>query len=221
LGTGKASLWHVLQAVWALTFTVAAQAGTINSHVTTAAGDPLMAAVVTVTPMGQTTIQAKPGTKAVMVQEGKQFVPFVLPVQVGTTVEFPNHDPFRHQVYSFSPAKTFELKLYGGSVVSTVVFDKEGIVPLGCNIHDNMLAYIYVVGTPYFSATDQGGEGKVTQLPPGTYTVKAWHPNQKAGQDETRTVEVTATSNTDISIKVDLKHGRTQRKPGAADETYN
>ncbi len=221
MGTGKAILWRVLPAVWALTFAAACQAGTINAHVTTSEGEPLTAAVVTAMPMGQTALQAKAGTKAVMVQEGKQFVPFVLPVQLGTTVEFPNHDPFRHQVYSFSPAKTFELKLYGGSVVSTVVFDKEGIVPLGCNIHDNMLAYIYVVGTPYFSTTNDAGESKLNQLPAGTYSVKIWHPNQKAGQGETRIVEVTGTGNTDVTVKVELKHGRTQRKPGAVDETYN
>ncbi len=219
--TGKVFFWRALPAIWTLAFTAVAQAGSLNAHVTTPDGEPLLAAVVTATPAGQTSIPAKAGTKAVMIQEGKQFVPFVLPVQIGTTVEFPNHDPFRHQVYSFSPAKTFELKLYGGSAVSPVVFDKEGIVPLGCNIHDNMLAYVYVVGTPYFSATNDTGEGKIGQLPPGSYTVKVWHPNQKAGQPDTRTIDVTATGTADITIPVELKRGRTQRKPGAVDETYN
>ena len=176
--------------------------------------------MVTATPLGQTAaIPAKAGTKAVMLQEGKQFVPFVLPVQIGTSVDFPNRDPFRHQVYSFSPAKTFELKLYGGSVVSTVTFDKEGVVALGCNIHDNMLAYIYVVGTPYFSATEDHGDGKIAQLPAGSYTVKVWHPNLKAGPADAGTIKVGATDSVDLTVPIELKRARTQRKPGAIDET--
>jgi len=170
--------------------------------------------------MGQTSpVLAKPGTKAVMLQEHKQFAPFVLPVQIGTTVAFPNRDDFRHQVYSFSPAKTFELKLYGGSVVSTVTFDKEGAVALGCNIHDNMLAYIYVVGTPYFSATESDGQGKIGQLPAGSYAVKVWHPNQKTGQGDAGTIKVGTNDTVEAAIVIELKRTRTQRKPGAVDET--
>ena len=153
-----------------------------------------------------------------MLQESKMFVPFVLPVQLGTAVQFPNKDPFRHQVYSFSPAKTFELKLYGASDVSTVTFDKEGVVPLGCNIHDNMLAYIYVVGTPYFSTTSAAGESKLAQVPDGTYAVKVWHPNQRGAQAEVGAVKVTNTDTADLTVKVELKRQRGQQKPGAADE---
>ncbi len=201
-----------------LTAPLPAVAGTLAARVVTPDGAPLPAAIVTATPAGQGTRVAKPGTKAVMVQEGKQFQPFVLPVQVGTLVEFPNRDPFRHQVYSFSPAKTFELKLYGSSVVGMATFDKEGIVPLGCNIHDNMLAYIYVVGTPYFAATAESGDSRLDQLPPGDYTVKVWHPNQKAGQGEVGTVKVSATGTAAITVTLDVKRSRTQRKPGAVDE---
>ena len=116
---------------------------------------------------------AKPGTSATMVQEQKEFMPYVLPVQLGTRVDFPNHDPFRHHVYSFSAAKAFELKLYGGGESQSVTFDREGVIALGCNIHDTMLAYIYVVGTPYF-ATTKNGARVLADLPPGAYTVKAW-----------------------------------------------
>ena len=221
LKAGRAHMLRLMPVIWALTFAAASHAGTLNARVATPDGTPLPSAVVTAIPLGQNAIPAKAGTKTVMVQQDKQFMPFVLPIQLGTTVEFPNHDPFRHQVYSFSPAKTFELKLYGGSVVSTVVFDKEGVVPLGCNIHDNMLAYIYVVGTPYFAATENTGEGKINQLPAGSYAIKVWHPNQKAGQGEVGNIEVTATSTADITVQIELKRGRTQRKPGAIDETYN
>ena len=198
----------------------AAYAGTLNMRVTTTDGAPLPLAVVTAVPVGQTSpVPAKPGTKAVMLQEHKQFAPFVLPVQIGTTVAFPNRDDFRHQVYSFSPAKTFELKLYGGSIVSTVTFDKEGAVALGCNIHDNMLAYIYVVGTPYFSATESDGQGKIGQLPAGSYAINVWHPNQKTGQGNAGTIKVGTTDTVEAALVVELKRNRTQRKPGAVDET--
>ena len=205
-------------AAWAFGSAVSATAGTLDAHVMTADGMPLPAAVITATPVGQAATLAKPGTKAIMVQESKSFSPYVLPVQVGTTVQFPNRDPFRHQVYSFSPAKTFELKLYGSSEVGSVTFDKEGVVPLGCNIHDNMLAYIYVVGTPYFTSTPESGVSKIDQMPAGTYAVRVWHPNQKAGQGEAGTIQISASGTTSVTVKLDLKRSRTQRKPGAVDE---
>ena len=87
---------------------------------------------------------------AEMAQKGKQFDPTVLVVPVGTSVGFPNRDTVRHHVYSFSPVKTFELKLYSGVPANPVVFDKIGIAVLGCNIHDAMTAWVVVVDTPYF-----------------------------------------------------------------------
>ncbi len=193
-------------------------AGTLNARVTGSGGAAVSGAIVSASPAGQGVLAAKPGTKATMIQENKQFAPFVLPVQVGTTVDFPNYDPFRHQVYSFSPAKTFELKLYGGSEVGTVTFEKEGAVALGCNIHDNMLAYVYVLGTPYFAAADSGGQAALPNLPAGAYTVKVWHPNQKAGPAIQQDVNVGATGTVDVTLPIELKRDRRQRKPGAIDE---
>lgn len=108
-------------------------------------------------------------------QKNKQFSPFVSVVQVGTSVNFPNKDSVRHHVYSFSPANTFELKLYSGIPAKPVLFDKPGTVILGCNIHDNMLAYIHIVDTPYFGKSDVNGMVKLTDLPNGQHTLKAWH----------------------------------------------
>src|SRR5271170_2337190 len=90
-------------------------------------------------------------------QVDKQFVPYVKPVLVGATVRFPNSDNIRHQVYSFSPAKKFELPLYGGLEATPVIFDKPGVVVLGCNIHDWMIGYIYVSETPFFAKTGPAG----------------------------------------------------------------
>jgi plastocyanin len=121
--------------------------------------------------------------KQVVDQRDKQFVPYVTAVQVGTAVIFPNSDKIRHHVYSFSPAKKFELPLYSGVPAEPVVFDKAGFVTLGCNIHDWMIAYVAVLPTPYFHVTSQDGRAVLKDLPAGQYTMQVWHPALK-GQPE-------------------------------------
>lgn len=108
-------------------------------------------------------------------QKNKTFIPLVTVIQTGSSIIFPNKDSVRHQVYSFSPAKSFELKLYSGVPSTPVVFDKAGTVVLGCNIHDQMLAYVYIVDTPYFAKTDANGKVKMNDLPNGEYLLKVWH----------------------------------------------
>jgi plastocyanin len=198
-----------------LGWTSPATAGSINATITNDGGaavaDAVVFAVPTVPPQG------KPA-KALMSQENQQFVPFVLPIQVGTTVEFPNRDSFRHHVYSFSQPKPFELKLFGGTETQMVTFDKEGAVALGCNIHDNMLAYIYVVPTPYFAKTDERGKVSLANLPAGAYTVKTWHPNQKTAAADTA-LTIAADGTADVKSAIAMKRQRKQKKPGAKDET--
>lgn len=116
-------------------------------------------------------------------QQLQSFSPEVLPVAVGTTVEFPNLDRMRHHVFSFSPAKTFEIRLYSGEQVPKVTFDKPGPVAIGCNIHDWMEAYIYVADTPYFGTADANGVATLRDLPPGEYRLAAWHPSLPAEVD--------------------------------------
>ncbi len=108
-------------------------------------------------------------------QIGKRFTPLVSVVQTGTAISFPNKDTVRHHVYSFSPAKVFELKLYSGLPSKPVIFDKTGLVVLGCNIHDRMIAYVLVVETPYFVKTSNDGVATLADLPAGNYELKAWH----------------------------------------------
>ncbi len=115
-------------------------------------------------------------------QKELTFVPFVTAVQKGALIEFPNQDKTRHHVYSFSPAKVFELKLYAGKPEAPVLFDKTGIVALGCNIHDYMQAYIYVGDSPYLAVSAADGAASVSALPPGAYQLKVWHPWQQAEQ---------------------------------------
>jgi plastocyanin len=121
--------------------------------------------------------------KATIDQIGRQFVPRVSVIQVGTSVTFPNSDNIRHSVYSFSPAKTFTLKIYSGVPAAPVVFDKPGIVVMGCNIHDSMVAWVLVVDTPYFARTDSAGSAVLPNLPAGNYTLRAWSNSMRHESD--------------------------------------
>jgi hypothetical protein len=116
-------------------------------------------------------------------QFDREFVPYVSVIQTGTAVAFPNRDPIAHHVYSFSPAKSFEIKLYTGRSPGEVRFEKPGVVTLGCNIHDWMIAYILVVSTPYFARSDEQGIARLRDLPAGPYELRVWHPMQRAAQE--------------------------------------
>jgi plastocyanin len=135
---------------------------------------PVADAVVSLHSAAAAALLAKPA-KAVMDQRNMMFTPTVLPVTAGTLVRFPNSDNIHHSVYSFSPAKRFELPLYAGVSADPVLFDKTGVVTLGCNIHDWMVGYIVVLDTPYFVKT--GADGKAHfDVPAGTYQLEVWHP---------------------------------------------
>ena len=121
-----------------------------------------------------------PAPAAIMDQQNHQFVPHVLVVRTGTAVTFPNSDNVSHHVYSFSPTKPFELGLYKGNAYPPVVFDKPGIVVVGCNIHDSMLGYIRVVDTPHFAVTNQQGIARIDAVPNGAYAVEVWTPRVRA-----------------------------------------
>jgi hypothetical protein len=115
-----------------------------------------------------------------MDQKDRQFVPHILVVRTGTEIRFPNSDTVSHHVYSFSPAKSFELALYRqGTVHPPLAFDTPGEVTLGCNIHDDMVGYILVVDTPFYGLTDGRGETSLTGLAPGKYRVHVWTPRLK------------------------------------------
>jgi plastocyanin len=177
-----------------------AQAADLSVQVLDQAGNPLSNAVVYL----ETSVKSavKSTTEANVDQKNKQFSPIVSVVQVGTSVNFPNKDSVRHHVYSFSPAKTFELKLYSGVPAKPVVFDKPGTVILGCNIHDNMLAYIHIVDTPYFGKTDVNGMVKLTDLPTGQHTLKAWH-YATVKENFVSEQKLTVKSNDTVSIKLE------------------
>lgn len=189
-------------------FNVKSYAGELSVDVLDTAGTPIENAVVYAEPENKIpTVKAT----AVIDQRGKQFNPLVSVVQTGTDISFPNLDSVRHHVYSFSPAKTFELKLYSGVPTAPVKFDKAGTVVLGCNIHDFMVAFIQVVDTPYFAKTDKTGKVVLHDLPNGNYTLKAWHyalANEKETFEKTFTVKGAENTTINLALKPFLMPAR-------------
>jgi plastocyanin len=151
---------------------------------------PLPNAVVVATPEEGRVPAATP-TVEIVDQIDKEFVPYVKPVRAGSYVKFPNKDNIRHHVYSFSAAKKFELPLYTGTPAQPMLFDKPGIVKIGCNIHDWMIGYIYVTDTPYFGKSTAEGRVDLDGLPAGHYRVRVWHPlMQGSGEATIQRVEL-------------------------------
>jgi plastocyanin len=189
-----------------------ARAGDVAFQVVDAKGRPVMDAVVTAYPPGLKADQMRFSWAQEMVQRNLQFDPFVLIVPVGANVSFPNHDPVRHHVYSFSLAHPFELKLYGKDETRSVRFDKAGVVALGCNIHDNMVAFIKVVDTPFAAKTDDKGLAVLKGLPTGQVQARVWHPYMKAARNEIeRTVAVPATGSGREMVQIDLRNAPDRR----------
>ena len=153
------------------------QAAPLQIRITDQQGQPLADAVVELLDPANKAFRSKPAEVA---QQDLTFRPFVSAVQVGTPVDFPNQDKTRHHVYSFSPAKVFELKLYAGKPEAPVVFDVPGIIALGCNIHDYMQAYVYVGQSPFLAVTNEQGVAEFSDVPVAGYQLKLWHPWQDA-----------------------------------------
>jgi plastocyanin len=157
-----------------------AVAATVQVQVGDSAGRPLADAVVFLESR-EARQAVRPALGTEMAQAGKQFDPRVLVVPLGTSVVFPNRDTVRHHVYSFSPAKTFELKLFTGTAANPVVFDKVGVAVLGCNIHDNMAAWVVVVDTPHYGRSAASGAITIPNVPAGNYRLRVWHPGLPVG----------------------------------------
>ena len=162
----------------ALSLSSIGQAATVSIDLRGIDGQPLAGAVVTIeTPKAPPVTVRGPYS---VEQRDIAFQPHVLIVPVGATVGFPNRDKVRHHVYSFSKAKKFDLKLYGREDARTVTFDRPGVVPLGCNIHDSMNGFVYVTATPFAALTDGAGHVTIDGVPAGGATVRVWHPSIRA-----------------------------------------
>jgi plastocyanin len=151
-----------------------APAANLVIHVQTPEGNALAGVVVTARALDAPARRAAP-VHAVMDQVQRAFVPDLLVVPLGSTVEFPNSDTVSHQIYSFSAPKRFQLPLYRGKPYPPVLFEQTGVVTLGCNIHDEMLAYLVITDAPYFGRTDAGGAWSA-EVARGRYRIAIWHP---------------------------------------------
>jgi plastocyanin len=159
----------------------------VDAVVLNAAGMAVADAAVVLVPLAPA--QLKNRGNASIEQRNREFLPYVTVVQTGTSIEFPNNDPIKHHVYSFSPPKQFEIKLYAGKPGKPVLFDKPGVVVIGCNIHDWMEAHVLVVDSPWFAKTGADGKALIADVPPGRYKLQLWHPLEKAAP-ATRQIDV-------------------------------
>lgn len=187
------------------------KAASVEAQVRDAAGRPVADAVFYAMPAAGAS-EARPGRLIEIHQEDREFVPYVSVVQTGTSVSFPNRDPILHHVYSFSPAKAFEIKLYTGKSPTEVLFDKPGVITLGCNIHDWMIAYLLVVSTPYFARTDASGNARLRDLPAGGYEFRVWHPRERVPA-EARALVLEASATPSIGFAIDVLPRKSKYKP--------
>ena len=175
-------------------------AATVEVQLSDETGKPLANAVVFLESR-EARQASKPLQNVMIAQAAKQFDPMVTVVTAGTSVQFPNRDKVRHHVYSFSPTKTFELKLYAGMEANPVVFDKSGIAVLGCNIHDNMAAWVVVVETPYFARSAEAGKVTLANVPAGNYRLRVWHPELPVGAPATDQALGVGAANVSLTIR--------------------
>lgn len=141
-----------------------------------------------------------PNGREKIVQKGKQFQPRVLPIVMGGVVEFPNEDPFNHNVFSPTPEYKFDLDYYGTGKSKNVRFQKTGAVRIYCNIHSNMVSDVLVVPNPYFAKTGKDGKFRISNIPPGKYTFVAWQPS---GASEKRGIAIVDGKTLQVNFEVE------------------
>jgi plastocyanin len=201
--------WLVTVALCVLAAGVRGEAATVRESIIkgtiTIAGKPTADVVVSIEGVAPEAAKARAAAlkskKALMDQREMKFIPYVLPVLAGTTVDFPNNDKIWHNAYSKSAAREFDLGLYPPGKSRSVTFDKAGEVRIFCNVHPTMEAFILIKDHPYFSAADKRGQFRVDGVPLGKFRIQVWHPQlgtTEAGVELVREGEV-------VDINFDLK----------------
>ncbi|MBV9570484.1 MAG: methylamine utilization protein [Alphaproteobacteria bacterium] len=160
--------------------TASAGGATIDVATTDSHGHPALNAVVSLTPTSAAAASTHLPVEAIIDQRKETFVPLVTVVRTGGRVTFTNNDTTMHQVYSFSPVKQFAFEIDEGRKSEPIVFNRTGIVAIGCNIHDHMIAYVFVTDSPWVALSDAHGLARI-DAPPGTYRVEIWHPQLTPG----------------------------------------
>jgi plastocyanin len=199
--------------------TVWAQDVTVTGHVVLeGAGhiSPANSTVVWLSPIDADTNDAAgvPPMHTVLQQKNKTFEPHLLVVTKGSTVDFPNRDPWFHNVFSLFNGKRFDLGLYEAGTTRTVHFDREGISFIFCNIHPEMSAVVVVLASQYFAVPDKQGEFSIASVPPGRYTLHVWNESAlpAALQALSRTVEISAASHSVGTVRVQVTTAATSHK---------
>ena len=172
-------------------------------------------AVVWIEPASGTAAAAR--TTAQIAMEGKQFVPHVEVVTVGSTVNYPNHDPFRHNVFSKSGPTEFDLELYGRGQARQFQFDRAGVYPIFCNIHARMVAYVVAIASPWSARPGADGRFELPALPAGNYTLKVWH--ERGGQS-THPLTLPADAATPLQLQLDARTYRVVQHKNKFGSTY-
>jgi plastocyanin len=198
----------LVAAVAGLLAAASVQAADLAVTVKDSSGRPVADAVVVAEVSGR----ASPAPQEVVInQHDMMFMPFVTVIPIGSTVIFTNLDPFRHHVYSFSPTRRFEIKLFGQGERRSVRFDQAGLVAVGCNIHDQMQAFIRVVDTPFAVKTDSAGRLTLRGLPNGAVRLRVWHPYLRAPGNEMAIAVPAGTNSLPVSLRLrrpaPMQHG--------------
>jgi len=196
-------------------------AADVEFRLTDATSHPVADAVVSLTPLDSptppstTTSTDAPAALPEIMQQHQEFSPFVTAIRVGTAVRFPNRDTVQHHVYSLSKPKKFELPLYKPGQAETTLFEQTGIVTIGCNIHDWMLAYVVVLETPWFVVTPAGGTATLHEVPPGRYRAEVWQP--RLAKPLTRELSIPADTAVPLAFSLMLKPDRRIRRTPNSD----
>ena len=210
---------------------------TLGGHVLlTRNGHPLTnasQAVVWLTPVGATVEppQQDPSHIPQLVQKNKSFQPSLLVIPVGGKVEFPNHDPFFHNVFSLFEGKRFDLGLYESGTTRFVQFDKPGVSFIFCNIHAEMSAVVIALATPYYAISDARGDVSIPNVPPGRYELQAFHTSVAPGELRALNREITVApgdsslgtftlTETNVSLAHKNKYGRDYDHPDPDSPAY-
>lgn len=210
------NVFNLLRTIWSagsvlfilLSYSLQTYAFTFTAETKDQSGTPAIDTAVYLQPINAQVPLSQNATASID-QINRTYVPLVSIIQTGTSVTFPNKDNIRHHVYSFSPSKTFQLKLYSGIPANPVIFEKPGLVTLGCNIHDGMVAYVIIVDTPWFAKSDNSGIARIENIPAGEYILYAWHYQQKnLAIQKIGTFKIDADKKTAINFELKTKAGK-------------
>jgi plastocyanin len=182
----------------------AATAATVDVAVTDSNGKPAANAVVALVADAQPAPASHVAARVVIDQQHETFLPLVVAVRKGGEAVFTNNDTTMHQVYSFSPVKQFQFEIDRGQVSKPVVFDKPGVAAIGCNIHDNMVAYVFVSDAPFAAVTDAQGRAEIRDVPDGAWHATAWHPQLRIGRQPAPVALTVAGQQTRLAITLAL-----------------